>query len=80
MRDALLLTGASYLRFVSLGHPRSLLGLVFPQEAVIEMKPINSSKVCRFNNARLPTSLVEHRCSNNGGIFQSDGPRSWFAR
>lgn len=44
MRDALLLTGASYLRFVSLGHPRSLLGLVFPQEAVIEMKPINSSK------------------------------------
>ncbi|KAH9281043.1 hypothetical protein ECG_06829 [Echinococcus granulosus] len=34
MRDALLLTGASYLRFVSLGHP----------EAVIEMKPINSSK------------------------------------
>ncbi|VDM32225.1 unnamed protein product [Hydatigera taeniaeformis] len=50
IRDALLLVGASYLRFISLGRPRSPLGLIFPKEAAIEMKPTKSSKVCRVTS------------------------------
>ncbi|VUZ54724.1 unnamed protein product, partial [Hymenolepis diminuta] len=44
-RDALLMIGASYVRYLSLRQPRSLLRLMAPKERIIEMKPITSSKL-----------------------------------
>ncbi|VDL60519.1 unnamed protein product [Hymenolepis diminuta] len=43
--DALLMIGASYVRYLSLRQPRSLLRLMAPKERIIEMKPITSSKL-----------------------------------
>nr|CDS33234.1 Cardiolipin synthase [Hymenolepis microstoma] len=54
-RDVLILIGASYVRYLSLQQPRSLLSLVAPKERVIEMKPINSSKL---NTAVQITTVV----------------------
>ncbi|VDK30186.1 unnamed protein product [Dibothriocephalus latus] len=44
-RDLLLMLGASYLRFISQRRPRQLSRFFDPHVPVIEMKPINSSKV-----------------------------------
>ncbi|VDL92464.1 unnamed protein product [Schistocephalus solidus] len=48
-RDLLLMLGASYLRFISQKRPRQLSRFLDLHVPVIEMKPINSSKVRSYD-------------------------------
>ncbi|KAM3179008.1 hypothetical protein ACTXT7_001407 [Hymenolepis weldensis] len=74
--DALLMIGASYVRYLSLRQPRSFLSLMAPKERIIEMKPIISSKL---NTAVQITAVVSSLLAPVFGLQENFIlPALWF--